>query len=93
MFSLIFTVIPEITRNPNNATVLIGQSPRLNCNAQGTNISYQWTKDNTSIPGANSNALNIVNITESDEGIYKCVASNKGDTVESYPATIIVYGE
>ena len=42
--------------------------------------------------GVNSNMLRITNIEESDEGVYKCVASNKGGQVESNPATITVYG-
>ena len=87
------TVIPEITSNPSNVTVLIDQSSQLNCNAEGTKIAYHWTKNNITIPDTNSNVLNIINITESDEGIYRCVASNKGDTVESYPAIVTVYGE
>ena len=37
--------------------------------------------------------LRITNITESDEGVYKCVASNKGGRVESNAATVTVYGE
>ena len=43
--------------------------------------------------GANSHNLEISNIMESDEGIYKCGVSNKGGSIESNPATITVYGE
>ena len=49
-------------------------------------------KDGVVVSGANSNMLRITNIEESDEGVYKCVASNKGGQVESNPATITVYG-
>jgi len=49
-------------------------------------------KDGVVVSGANSNMLSITNIEESDEGVYKCVASNKGGQVESNPATITVYG-
>ena len=94
MFSLPFTVIPEITRNPSDVTALIGQQSQLNCNAKGTDITYQWTKNNISIPDTNSRMLKFSNIEESDEGTYRCVVRNKGDdTVMSYPATIIVYGK
>ena len=50
-------------------------------------------KDGVVVSGANSNMLRITNIEESDEGVYKCVASNKGGQVESNPATITIYGE
>jgi len=49
-------------------------------------------KDGVVVSGANSNMLRITNIEESDEGVYKCVASNKGGQIESDPATITVYG-
>ena len=49
-------------------------------------------KDGVVVSGANSNMLRITNIEESDEGVYQCVASNKGGQVESNPATITVYG-
>ena len=49
-------------------------------------------KDGVVVSGANSNMLRITNIEESDEGVYKCVASSKGGHVESNPAFVIVYG-
>ena len=71
----------------------IGQPSQLTCRAQGTDIVYQWMKDGVSIPDGNSRILKITNIMESDEGVYKCVASNKGGMAESNPATVTVYGE
>ena len=49
-------------------------------------------KDGVVVSGTNSNMSRITNIEESDEGVYKCVAENKGGQVESNPATITVYG-
>ena len=50
-------------------------------------------KDGVNVSDANSNMLVITNITELDEGQYKCVASNKGGMVMSKPATVTLYGE
>ena len=50
-------------------------------------------KDGVVVSGANSNMLRITNIEESDEGVYKCVASNKGGQVESDTATVTVFGK
>ena len=74
-------------------TVLNGRSVHLNCEALGTDIVYQWMKDGVNVSDANSNMLVITNITELDEGQYKCVASNKGGMAMSEPATVTVYGE
>ena len=96
LFSLLLVVIPEIRMNPSNVTNLTGQQLQLTCKAVGTDIVYHWMKNNIniSIPAdPNLNMLKIANITESDEGVYKCVASNKGGMVESNPATITVYGK
>jgi len=50
-------------------------------------------KDGVVVSGANSNMLRITNIEESDEGVYKCVASNKGGQAESDIATVTVFGK
>ena len=89
----VFIVLPQILTNPNDITVLIGQSTQLTCGALGTNLTYQWMKDGVVVPAANSSMLEITIITESDEGTYKCVVSNNGGMVESNPATITVYGK
>ena len=85
-------VLPLILTNPDYVTVFIGQSTQLTCNALGTDIVYQWMKDGVVVSGTNSNMLRITNIVGPDEGVYKCVASNKGGKVESNPAIITVYG-
>ena len=89
----IMLVQPQILMDPNDTIVLIGQSVRLTCKALGTDIVYQWMKDDAVVSDANSNMLGINNIAQSDEGMYKCVASNKGGMVKSKPATITVYGK
>ena len=92
-YNYCFVGIPEIQNNPSNVTVLINQTTILTCKALGTNIFYQWMKDNKLAPDANSNVLEITNTTESDEGVYKCTASGVGGMAESNPTTVIVYGE
>ena len=79
--------------DPSDVTVLTGQPTHLMCEALGTDIVYQWTKDDINVSSANSNMLVFTNITELDEGQYKCVASNKGGMAMSKPATVTVYGE
>jgi len=85
--------------DPNNVTVLIGQSIQLMCRAEGTDIVYQWIKDGVALSDTNrrlkinNKGLKITDIEKSNEGEYKCRASNKGGIVMSNPTTVTVYGE
>ena len=88
-----FIVLPQVITNPNSTTIVIGQSAQLICEARGSNLIYQWMKDNEVVSRANSNILKIKSANESDTGMYRCVASNKGGMADSYPATVTVYGE
>ena len=88
-----FIAVPEILINPKDATMLVGQSEQLMCNAIGTDVVYQWLKDGLVLSGANSSILRFAEIKESDEGVYKCVVSNKAGRVEASPAAVTVYGK
>ena len=63
------------------------------CKAVGTDIKYQWIKNNEVVSGSKSRRLRLTNIQESNEGVYMCRASNKGGIVVSNPGTLTVYGE
>ena len=77
--------------NPDNVTVLTGQSVQIMCGALGTDIVYQWIKDGVVV--SEIRKLKFISIQESDEGAYMCRASNKGGMVVSNPGIVIVYGE
>ena len=65
----------------------------LVCGALGTNVVYEWMNNTAVVSNADSSMLKITNVMESDEGVYKCVASNKGGRDESNSATVTIYGE
>ena len=79
--------------NPDNVTILIGKTVQIVCKALGTDIGYQWIKDDVVVSGGTSKKLRFTNIQEPNEGSYKCRASNKGGMVVSNHATVTVYGE
>jgi len=66
-------------------------------------IHYQWEKyqslNNSWINPAHrvvnskSSTLKFTNISEEDEGIYRCIVSNDDGSVISDNATITVYGK
>src|SRR5207249_8849480 len=49
--------------------------PIFGINATGTDLTYQWFKDSTPLPGATSNAFSITNVTATNAGIYNVVVS------------------
>ena len=89
---LYHTVLPSVNTHPDNVTVLTGQSVNLTCSATGTDVVYQWMR-NGIISNNISNVLRINEIKQSDDGIYQCIASNKGGNATSNPAMIKVYGK
>ena len=87
-----YLVLPSIITHPDNATILTGQSVNLRCGAIGTNVMYQWMRNGVLISNNNSFVLMINEIRQSDDGIYQCIASNKGGNATSNPAMITSYG-
>ena len=86
-------VLPLILNNPSDVTILTGKLLRLMFRASGIDVKYQWLRNGKLLPGATFNVLRFIKINESNEGIYKCVVSNKGGEVEFNPATVTVYGK
>ena len=79
---------------------------KLSCNATSiVDITFFWLKLNndnstweplplsTSLTGMNTMTISSINIQQSDEGSYRCIASNSAGTSISDVATITVYGE
>ena len=81
-------------------------SAELSCNATSiVLITFHWEKFNnddgtwgplsssTSLTGMNTTTISSINIQQSDEGSYRCTASNLAGTSISDVAIITVYGE
>ena len=93
LVSFCHIVLPSITTQINSVTVLTGQSVTLTCNATGTDIVYQWTRNGVIISNNDSSVLRINKIKQSDDGIYQCIVSNKGGNDTSNPGVIVIYGK
>ena len=78
----------------------------LSCDATSiVDITFHWEKynndddtwgslpSNTSLAGMNTMTISSINIQQSDEGSYRCIANNSAGTSISDVATITVYGE
>ncbi len=68
---------PTITTQPLSQTLDPGVSVTFTVEATGTApLSYEWRKDNSTIPDATDPSYTIYPVAESDEGAYACYVSN-----------------
>jgi Immunoglobulin I-set domain len=73
--SLTVNAVTVITTQPSVQTVCAGTSASFTVAATGTNLSYQWRKAGTNIPGATSATYTIANATSTDAGNYDVVVT------------------
>lgn len=82
---------PLILDHPVSCAVLNSQPLSLTVTAYGTPpLSYQWFKDNASVPGKTTPALLLTNLHRSDSGYYAVVVSNLFGTSLSTTAQVRV---
>ncbi|MBS1811295.1 MAG: hypothetical protein JST84_24235 [Acidobacteria bacterium] len=79
-----------INTQPVNQTVCVGAATSFSVTASGTNLSYQWRKNGTAIPGANAATYNLVSAAAADAGSYDVVITGTCNTLTSSAATLIV---
>ncbi len=83
-------VPPTITGQPQNQTVIIGQTATFTVTAEGSDLSYQWKKNGTDISSETEAILTIDNAQSEDAGSYTVEVSNTAGNIISDPATLTV---
>jgi hypothetical protein len=83
---------PSIITQPQDLTVLPGQSATFTVQAGGSEpFIYQWYFDTTTpVPNANDSTLTITNVQVANAGNYSVVVSNLAGTVTSSDAVLNV---
>lgn len=81
---------PTITQQPISATVAPGGTVALIVAAAGENLTYQWSRNGTTLPGATGTSLNLGNVQASDSGQYSVTVSNSTAAIVSRTATLTV---
>lgn len=87
------TDAPIITQQPTGATLNLGATLTLSVTAQGSNLTYQWQFNGTTIPApvGTQATLTIENITAANQGTYTCViGSDCGSTTTQNAVVSIV---
>jgi hypothetical protein len=85
-------VAPSITAQPNNESILVGQTATFSVTASGTApLSYQWWKSGAAITGATSASYTTATESASDSGAqFSVVVSNSAGNFTSNAATLSV---
>ena len=102
----VFTALPNITMQPASKAIRAGELNviAMSCEVVGGGpVYFQWERYHTvnnSWIKPSHRAVNITSpnlkfseITEEDEGVYRCIVANDDGNVISDNATIFVYGE
>jgi hypothetical protein len=91
--TLLVDAPPEITKQPENATLCANGAVSFTVGVAGTNLTYQWRKNGTAIPGANGRVYKINSVATTDAGSYDVVITGPSNqTLTSSPAVLTVNG-
>ena len=81
---------PQIIQHPEHQLVATEENVTFSIKARGDNLTFQWVKDDIEISddkkilGSHTETLNILRVTLSDHGCYKCLVGN--DVVKLEPS-------
>ena len=84
---------PAIVKQPNNVTVVQGNSSSFQITSTGTEpLCYQWSKNGIPISGAISSNLTLTNVQGADAGNYFVTITNLAGSIASDVAVLVVEG-
>lgn len=92
ILSVLSNIIPpNITKNPSHLNKTVGNSASFYITATGTDIVYQWLRNDTIITNTNSQTYTIDSVKLIDHGSrFKCIASNPEGSDTSSEAILTV---
>ena len=84
-------IVPTITQQPTNLTVMAGQPVSFAVAATGSSpINYQWQFEDMPIAGANSSSYTIGSTSPTNAGNYGCLVSNNAGTNSAVTTLTII---
>ena len=103
LFFCVLPDAPEFTQHPEDIVGIEGENLVFSCSVEGNpQPSIKWTKNNNTFnieadsdlnetSSGNTHTLTIQNVHRSDEGQYRCVASNSIGNTTSNTGTLKVH--
>lgn len=88
--SVVLPPLPTITQQPTNVTVSAGATANFYVVASGFNLTYQWRRNGTNVPGALASSYTVSNAQLADAVSYAVVVANAGGSVTSSLALLTV---
>ena len=82
--------LPVITLQPFDQEVSVGQTVSFSVAVTGSNLTYQWLRNNVAISGATNATFSIAAAQLSDVGSFSVRASGAGGSIDSGPGTLSV---
>lgn len=84
------TLTTAINQHPQGGDYCLNDPISMTVNAQGSNLSYLWYKDDQEIPGSTEPYFYSNSAFWSDAGSYTCVVTGTCGVVTSAPAIVTV---
>ncbi|MCL5096222.1 MAG: immunoglobulin domain-containing protein [Candidatus Omnitrophica bacterium] len=82
---------PTVTQQPKSLTLVPGEDCTFHVGAIGDQpLTYQWLKNNTTVPNATNADLVLTNVQVADAGSYQAVVSNASGNATSSAAVLTV---
>jgi len=82
---------PSIERDLSDQSILAGSNAQLEVSAAGTApLSYSWSFEGVVIEGADSSRLELLEVSESNEGTYSVTVFNPAGAITGRPAYLKV---
>jgi len=88
---LVVYLTSEVVTQPVSVNICEGNETSFWIQAVGQDLSYQWRKDGTDLPGQTDTLLNLTNASLMDAGTYDCMVSGYCNTTLSEPAILEVW--
>ncbi len=83
-------VATAITTQPQNVSTRVASPFTLSVVAKGSDLTYQWYKNDEPLANGKSATYSVANATTSDAGTYKCTVTGGCGSATSNPVTVIV---
>ncbi|WP_158267662.1 T9SS type A sorting domain-containing protein [Adhaeribacter arboris] len=88
--NLTVNTVPAISAQPVAITKCVGQAAVFSVTATGSNLRYQWQKDEADIPNATNASYQLSSVSAAQAGSYRVKITGDCGTTSSEAATLMI---